>query len=508
MKTQEYSQFLVELEEKTKVEDKLKFCLNFMREALSSEKTPAFRDFWETKRLCLEFFKEKLSPRVRTVYWAEYAELSDAIRRVKEILDEQSSFAHEQIELAISAVGKDLDVFAERLGEMASLELPKEAKTLEKNGPRYIQTQKELDLFNTFAGRLNGLRKELIHTQMRIRYKNRLFDQLNQLGDRVFPKRKQLIKEVSEFFTQDVELFVSGFKLGEPPFFGFKEEIKALQGFAKQITLNTPAFSQIRETLSGCWDQIKEKEHVLHEKRAQEREAYKENFEKISPQIEALKEGIAQEKISLKEADEMVEALLLQMRELELGREEVKTLKKRLFAAKKPLEEKEREERERMRELQALEQKRKVEAQGVLLEHLLEVLNQAEALSLDALVEKWDAFVKEEKAVSATGIEKSMLVNRLDNIADYIQEKKWQNLIQEKPENLAPSLHGLLDERHKARRKLKETLEEHRKIVGGSGLSLEHSMLYQELIGEEKMRLDAIETMIEEIEEQLFDVEE
>ena len=505
MKTQEYSQFLIELEEKTKLEDKLKFCLNFMRAALSSEKTPAFRDFWEAKRLCLEFFKEKLPARVRTVYWAEYAELSDEIRRVKEILDEQSSFAHEQIELAIAAVEKDIEAFAAQLEEMTALEVP---KCLEKKASEYIHMQKELDLFNTFAGRLNGLRKELIHTQMRIRYKNRLFDRLNELGDKVFPKRKQRIKEISELFTQDVESFVSAFKLKEPPFFGTKEEIKALQAFAKQITLNTPAFSQMRETLSGCWDQVKEKESALHEKRTQEREAHKENFEKISPQIEALKENIAHEKITLKEADDTTEAILQEMRELELGREEVKTLKKRLFAAKKPLEEKEKEERARVKEQEELREKLKAEAKGILLEQSLAVLNQAEALSLEALVEKWEALVKEEKAVNAVGIEKAMLDNRLDSIADYIQEKKWQNLIQESPEDLAPSLHGLLSERHKARRKLKETLEEHRKTIGGSGLSLEHSMLYHELIGEEKMRLDAMETMIEEIEEKLFDVEE
>ena len=75
-------------------------------------------------------------------------------------------------------------------------------------------------------------------------------------------------------------------------------------------------------------------------------------------------------------------------------------------------------------------------------------------------------------------------------------------------DDLGSALHGLLDDRHKERRKLKEALEEYRKESGSSGKSFEESMRYQELIGEEKLRLDTIESMIEEIEDKLFDLEE
>lgn len=490
------TEFLNELEGKKKIEEKIRFCLDYMRGALSQEKIPAFRDFWEAKRSCLDLFKEKISAHSRTVFWAEYLELSEEIRKVKEVLDEQSSFAQEQIELAIQAIEQDL-VRKDELSEDDPL--PDIPKSVMRNGSLYISLQQEVGILNNFAGRLNALRKELIHLNLRIKLKNRCFDRLSKIGDTVFPRRKELIKEISDLFSQDVERFAV--EITTPPFFERKEEIKALQNFAKALTLSTPAFSQTRETLSQCWDQIKDLEK-------QKRIDSKESLEKISPKIELLKEECAKGEWTLAQFEEKCQEIFEEMKEEKLGFEESKSLKKKLFDLKKPLEEKEKKRKEEEKLAAQLELKRQKETAARLTEDLLELLNQAEALPLDALVEKWDAFVKEEKSLSSVGIEKEMLETRLDAIADHIQEKRWQTLSGQNPEEIASSLHSLLDERHKARRKLKERLEFHRKTVGGSSLNFEESMLYQELMAEEKLRLDSIETMIEEIEETLFDLDE
>ncbi|NGX26236.1 MAG: hypothetical protein K940chlam6_00151 [Chlamydiae bacterium] len=490
-----YKQFVLDLDGKKKIEEKIRLCLDFMRNALSQEKTPAFRDFWQAKRTCLDFFKEKMPPRIRTIFWAEYVELSDEIRRLNEVLNEESSFAGEQMDLAIQAIEKDLERKELILKESDPIEVP---KVLQINAKMYEVMQSELGLFNTFTGRLNALRKELIQINLRIKQKNRLFETLSKLGDQAFPRRKELVKEISILFSADITLFVE--KEIVPPFFERKEEIKALQSFAKVLNLSTRAFTETRQKLSEYWDQIKEKEKEQHKERAEKRGIYKENFEIIDAKIASLKED--------PQAEERIDALFKEIKELELGREEVKILKKRLMDVKKPIEEKQQREREEQKKAAGLEQKRQLEAQQQLLDHSLEVLNQAEVFSLDALVEKWEALVKGEKALFAKGIEKTMLESRIDTIADHIQEKKWQNLLEENPEDLSSSLHVLLDERHKAKRKVKESLEAHRRTVGGSALSLEESMLYQELIGEEKLRLDTVETMIEEIEEKLFDLEE
>ena len=62
--------------------------------------SPHFKDFWEARRLCLPLFKENMNPKSRSLLWAEYIEISAEARKLKEILDEQSPFAVEQIELA------------------------------------------------------------------------------------------------------------------------------------------------------------------------------------------------------------------------------------------------------------------------------------------------------------------------------------------------------------------------------------------------------------------------
>lgn len=139
---------------------------------------------------------------------------------------------------------------------------------------------------------------------------------------------------------------------------------------------------------------------------------------------------------------------------------------------------------------------------------LIQLRDRAESLTLDALVEKWETLVKEEKAACPVGLDGGRIACQLDAVYDHIQEKQWHALREDQSEEGIQQLHALLDSRHKARRKLKESLESYRKTVGGSGLSLEQSLLYQEMIGEEKLRLDAIETMIEELEEKLFDMEE
>jgi len=504
-----YNKFFNELSQKEKAEEKLRYTLDFMQKILSSNKGPVFRDFWEAKRLCLDFFKEKLSSHAREIFWNEYLELSNEIRRLKEILNEESSFAQEQIDLAIQAVEKDLENFDQRLGELVEIELPVESKILQKNGPQYIQLQKELTLLNTFAGRLSGFRKELIQTQIRIRHKNRLFLKLSQLGDSVFPKRKEKIEILSALFLEDVEQFLNQYQKHEKgPFFDLKDEIKALQKFAKVLTLNTFAFTQSREKLSHCWDQIKEKEMAHRTKQEKWKESCKEDFNQLVSQIETFQQECNAFKITPSKADEKTNQFLSKMKELQLGRSEIKTLKKRLDEAKKPLEEKEKQEREKQKEEEKKKQKLQKQAHQLLLKKIMEVLHQAEALSLDALVEKWEIFVKEKKDLVLSGVEEIILADRLASIADHVQEKKWRQLLEQAPDELAFALRTLLSERHKERSKLKEALEKHRKIIGGSGLNLEQSMLYQELISNEKIRLDAIEMMIEEIEEKLFDLEE
>lgn len=506
--SKEYSQFLIELELKQKIEEKIRLCLDFMQKSLATDATPAFKDFWEAKNQCLELFKEKIPPRVRNTFWVEYVALSTEVKGLKDLLDEKSSFAFEQIKLAIDALENDFKKADNPFFETNNIIIPKESKVLQKQELKYSQLQNEINFLTNFAERINGLKNELARTSMRMKSKKDLFQRLKSLGDFIFPKRKERIKEMSEIYREDVEKFIKNhFKTGQIPYFALKEEIKALQGFAKNLTLQPDAFLKTRLSLSECWDQIKEKEKEAYQKQSEEREIFKGNFDQINIKIDQLKKDCSQGKISLKEADQNIEILNAELKETKLGPDDVKVLRRRLFEAKQPLEEKEKQRKEKEREVFEIEEKRKKESRRILLDHLLEILNQAESLALSTIVEKWEILLNEEKALASEGIDKAALKGRLDAIFDHIQEKRWQDLLLKNPSDLSSQLHVLLDERHKTRRKLKETIDEHRKLVGGSSLNLEESLRYQELIKEERMRLDFMETTIEEIEEKLFDIE-
>ena len=104
-----FSDFLQQFESERTAEGKIRLSIDFMRAALSNSGTPRFKDFWEGRRICLPLFKENISPKVRSQLWSSYIELSTEAKRLKEILDEQSAFAIEQIELAIQALERDLE---------------------------------------------------------------------------------------------------------------------------------------------------------------------------------------------------------------------------------------------------------------------------------------------------------------------------------------------------------------------------------------------------------------
>src|SRR5690242_12341464 len=92
-------------------EEKIAFGLEFMRKAISQEGSPHFREFWEARKTVLPFFKENINIAIRSKLWGEYVELTSEARRLKDILEEQSAFATEQIDLAIQALEKDLSQF-------------------------------------------------------------------------------------------------------------------------------------------------------------------------------------------------------------------------------------------------------------------------------------------------------------------------------------------------------------------------------------------------------------
>ncbi len=291
----QFETFKKEFDEQADNEVRLQLAIQFMEVSLAQGGAPHFRSFWEVRRLCLPLFKENISPNLRSQLWIKYSELSKEARRLKEMLDEQSAFAVEQIEIAIQALEKDILQFDEQVEKIAFPEATAFPQSLEKHYSFYQNLQKQLNILNAQASRINALRKELLKTEMRVRHKNKFFQRLSVAGDRVFPNRKDLIKQISQQFSENVDSFISKHFEDHNTYESFyilREEIKAFQSLAKILTLNTQAFTQTRTRLSECLDRIKVEEKERKKERAQQRVIFKQNAEEIEQQIQALKQVI------------------------------------------------------------------------------------------------------------------------------------------------------------------------------------------------------------------------
>lgn len=500
--------FLQEMEKLPHTDAKVKHSLAFMESSLAQKGTPHFKSFWDVRTICLQLFKENISPALRAQYWTQYSELSKEARRLKEILDEQSSFAAEQIEIAITALENDIDKFEELVSKVESPDLSSMPKTLSNKISHYENLQKRLTLLNVQASRINAMRKELIKTEMRIRQKNKFFQRLSQAGDKIFPLRKDLIRDVSTSFSEDVTTFINdNFKDNyHEALFVLREEIKGLQGIAKILTLNTHAFTQTRMCLSECWDKIKTIEKERKKERAQLKAAFKANFDQVQQKIQDCKKQYEAGELSEDLTNRQLDEISKFMRQVELGRDEIKALRDELFAIRNQILEKVRaqeqikhqheQERERQRKIKNDELKNEI---SHLMENMASLNSQELIAARDELLEKiqnsnLNKFEKQE-------VERLFKPLR-SSITDILSDKEEEALLalSEDDRQAIDQLKDVLKQRKERRQEIKETL---RKANSASGLNFEKAMNNKALITTEKERLEKINLGIKEIEDKI-----
>jgi hypothetical protein len=493
-------------------EDKLQIVIEFMKKSLSQEKIPDFKGFWDAKKICLDLFKENLNPIVRTKYWKEYLDLSDEAKRVKDILDEQASFAKEQIELAVEALEEDIKDFNKLLQQLHPIEIPESCKGLLQKQEFYQDNQKLLTLLNTFAARINSLRREVIKVSIRIRYKNKFFKRLSAAGDQVFPNRKELIKDISEEFEKDIDSFVdrnfSEDNFGRVPFYLLRDEIKSLQYIAKELTLNTKCFLDTRRKLSGCWDKLKAAEKGRREKYNESRKQSKENFDLVKEKIDEFAKQV-KDGMSSQEADKQADEILKEMRDVELVRPDVLALKSLVKQAKAPIVEEEKRIQEERFQKEKEKLAKKKERFQQLQDDLNNLLSEGETLEVDALSNTFNLIKDEIKDLGLNKIEKQLLDRKLKPVKDLIADKKEKavlDLSEDELKDLA-KLKDVLDQRKARRVEIKKQLEKYRKALGGSGFDFEKAMMYNEFIEIEKQRLENADKKIEEIEAKISELE-
>ena len=505
----QYEQFLKELESQSEPEAKIQFTINFMESSLSQTGTPHFKSFWEARNLCLQLFKEPISPASRVGLWAKYNELSSEARRLKEILDEQSAFAVEQIEIAVKALEDDINHFDEQLVKMPPVDFAVPCKIIQDKLNLYQELQKQLNLLNTQASRITAMRKELIRTDMRVRQKNRFFQRLSSIGDKVFPRRKELIKQVSQEFIQDVDSFIqdnfNGPEMHES-FFILREEIKGFQNIAKILTLNTHSFTHTRMRLSECWDKIKNSEKERKKERSQQKNIHRQNLEDILQKVKGFIESFKEGAVSVFDAQKQIDDLSNYARSMELGREEIQMVREEMGVARKLVKDKMLvEEDERRQHEQEKEHQRRHKIQEIK-DQISALLKSTDSSDADQLGAERDEILKKLNETSMHKSEKQELERLLKPLRDIISEKKENSLLHlsEGDRQSMQQYREILKQRKERRNEIKETI---RKSSGSSGLDFKQAMAQNAQLEAEKERLEKINHGIKEIEQKIAELE-
>ena len=491
-----YKAFKESFEKEKEVEEKIAKALEFMKIVLSEVEKGSLKDFWDAKKLVGPLFKEKMNPIKRNHLWNQYAELGDEARRLKEIKDEQAAFSIEQIELAIEALEADIGHYDRLIEQIRHLDFPKGLKSLSLNKEEYSGIQRELQLLKTLISRLDSLRKEILSIDMRISHKNKILKRLSKLGDEVFPKRKELIKKVSESFIADVNAFVKNrFPEGDAkfgaPYYVIRDEIKSFQEFAKLLTLNTQSFTKTRKALSECWDKIKEKEKERRVEMGERFEVQKKNFDVLIPKVEAF-EAFCSKKENQERGKVLEQSNTLQdeMKEVTLSHDQVKILKDRIQKARsgaldkvqKKVEEKKNAAKKEINDL-----KMQVE----------QLIKNESSTPLEDL-EKEESELKEVyKKLKLSLMEIHLFEREFADLRSFIFNKKESVISTEE-------LEDFYEERSAHVEVIKKQVEEYRKEMGGSNLDFEKAMTYRELYDSAKIHLDSEMEALENLEEKLI----
>lgn len=492
-------------------EEKVAYGLEFMRSSISQEGSPRFREFWEARRQILPCFKENLNPAIRSKLWGDYVELTVEARRLKEILEEQSAFAMEQIDLAIQSIESDLANFEAHLEQSGPFSFPGHSETIAEKADAYAKLQSELNVLNTLASRLNAFRKEVIKTDMRIRFKAKFFKRLSELGDQIFPRRKELIEKVSSEFELDVDRFIGKYFKGSEvvgaPYYALREEIKALQGMAKVFTLSSGAFNRTRVKLSECWDVVRALEKEHKKEMFEKKQASSEQRVVVEKKIEELKNRSAE--LNLRDLDKEIDAISREMREISLHRDDVRYLQGELSRLRAPhIEAQEKKARElEEAEKEALRVKR--ERVGQIKEEAAALQKEGMQLELDPFLARYEELFKNVEGLELSKIEKQQLERSLRPLKDLLADKKEQSLLNlsDDDRKTLENLKTVLQQKKERRQEIKEMLESHRKTLGGSGLDFEKAIQLRELIDQEKERLEKANAGIQEIDAKINELE-
>ena len=475
--------FSQELSQIPSIEAQITFSLEQMEKAL--ENNANLKLFWSIRKHCLPLFQQVENSGQRADLWSRYIDLTKEGRRVRSLQDEEGAFVIGQIELAISCLENDVANFVnEDPISVQQEELPAclEIQTLEKRREFYQKLHLSLVWLSNFSTRIIDLRKELMNVGMRMRLKSKFFQRLSALGNQVFPKRKELIEQVSAAFAEDVECFV-----------------------AKYLAISSDIFSSTRLQLSKCWDQLKGLEKEIRQEQSRLKVVSTENSKEVRERLSQLSQLLEEGKDLVKLRKEL-DGISKRMRSLDLTHEDVVALKGELQGVFDKLKEKQEIEDKRLQEQAARNRQIQQEA-------IKELNEKIEAFSEKCLSgnitnesrSEWGELKhKLTKATYLTASEKFPLENRLNAILQYIISFLEEQLLSSAhADEKLVHMRQVLAQRQERRKELKHKLEYDKKLLGSSGLDFDLAMQYSALVEQDKRALEELDEAIVELKQQI-----
>ncbi len=480
-------------------EEKIQIALRFMNKTLAAS-LPRLKDFWDIKHLCGPLFKKPMNSTKKNHLWSQYVELSKEARRLKKILDEQSAFFVEQIELAIKSLEGDFSHCTRLADQMPHPQLPKNIGKWIKKIEIYSSLQRELNILSTLVGRFNALKKEVIATDhLRFSVRNRLIRSLAHLSSQLFPRRTQLIEEISDAFSRDVEAFVKErFMQIEthpaPSPYSLRGEVQSFQAVAKALSLNTNAFTKTQSELGNCWERVQEMEKKRRQTKEDQAKTFEKNKQTVACKIELFEE-LCSLKNNLSREHILHQAAALQKEILRsaLHRDDLKQLSRKIEnMCAKALAKIDKEIEER--------QQKQSQEITTLREELMEGLYQEQNMDFHVLFAKRKKMLASFRALHLSELERQSFERDFLRLDGSLLNKK---------EAATHSLDGwksLLKERGNLVKQIKKQVEEYRKEMGGSSLDFETGMTYRGLYDNAKVHLsevvEAMDRLKEKIEKQ------
>lgn len=505
--SEEFQKWIESLENYALPEEKIRLMIEAMQARIDENVAPKFREFWEIRNLCLPLFKGMTPSLLRTELWQQYVDLSVKARRLKAALEEKSSFAYEQMDLALASLELDLVNYEEKVLQMPDLDFHVTLEPFGGKRTQYSSLYKEMHLLNVFATKVNALRKEVIKTDMRIRNKHKLFERLSNCGNQIFPKRKERIKKLSQQFVQDVLVFAETYfpveKKQPVALYVLQEEIKKLQQLAKKLTLNTQAFTEVRKILSHHWDHLKLREKEKKLELVQKKQHQQQSHE-LAIGIVQDYEKFCKENTSLVLVQDKFGELVKQLRSLpDLSRESERHCKEQMMASKRFLEDQEKQKRLELSKLESEQKALRLKKFQELQTDIQKVLEEGEMHSLETLVHLQESFEERIKNLVASKTEKMVLDRLMRAFKDLLLEGKRRSLGSHLDQERYVKIKSLLQDKKARRQEVKDQIELYRKAIGGSSLDFEKSMMYQEWMQSEKEVLEKMNISIAELEKQL-----